>query len=245
MGPPRKVAEEDDPRLRWAFVRKVYCILALQCALTAGISAAACFVRPVPRFFEHGPPAARWPVVIAMTSSHPSSGEAPGELAVVGALHALLQPHDGIRRLHHTCFQGMLNRMPFYLLVLIASEIVKSVGKVVLQAAVLTTAAVISLTIFTFWAAMKGLDFTFLPAFLSTSLDVLLVYLLIQVYVPLGTVGVTVFGYIGTLIFSGYIIYDTSLLLKRYTYDEYVIAAISLYLDIINLFMAQISLSSQ
>ncbi|GJN04519.1 hypothetical protein PR202_ga22073 [Eleusine coracana subsp. coracana] len=222
MGPPRKVAEEDDPRLRWAFVRKVYCILALQCALTAGISAAACFVRPVPRFFEHGPPAARWPVVIAMTSSHPSSYRAKHPVNLL------------LLVLFTLCCSLMM-----------AFAVSTTLGKVVLQAAVLTTAAVISLTIFTFWAAMKGLDFTFLPAFLSTSLDVLLVYLLIQVYVPLGTVGITVFGYIGTLIFSGYIIYDTSLLLKRYTYDEYVIAAISLYLDIINLFMAQISLSSQ
>ncbi|TVU25038.1 hypothetical protein EJB05_27514, partial [Eragrostis curvula] len=68
-GPPRKVAEEEDPRLRWAFVRKVYCILAVQCVLTAGVSAAACLVRPVPRFFEHGPPAARWPVLIAILLS--------------------------------------------------------------------------------------------------------------------------------------------------------------------------------
>jgi FtsH-binding integral membrane protein len=35
------------------------------------------------------------------------------------------------------------------------------------------------------------------------------------------------------------------MLLKRHTYNEYVVAAITLYLDVINLFMAQMSLSVQ
>jgi protein lifeguard len=63
------VAEADDPRLRWAFVRKVYCILALQFAFTAGVAAAACYVRAVPRFFARGRPAAVWPVFIAVLVS--------------------------------------------------------------------------------------------------------------------------------------------------------------------------------
>lgn len=63
------VADEEDPRLRWAFVRKVYSILALQFAVTAGIAAAACYVRAVPRFFEHGRPAAVWSVFIAILVS--------------------------------------------------------------------------------------------------------------------------------------------------------------------------------
>ncbi|TVU25039.1 hypothetical protein EJB05_27515, partial [Eragrostis curvula] len=126
-----------------------------------------------------------------------------------------------------------------------AKGIAQESGKVVLQAAILTAAAVIGLTLFTFWAAKKGYDFTFWLPFLSTSLNVLLVYLIIQIFVPLGTVGMTIFGCIATLVFSGFVIYDTRLLLNRYTYDEYVVAAISLYLDIINLFMAQITLSGQ
>ena len=65
----RKVAEEEDPRLRWAFVRKVYAILALQFALTAAVSVAACLVRAVPRFFATGPAAAVWPVFIGILVS--------------------------------------------------------------------------------------------------------------------------------------------------------------------------------
>ena len=72
----RKVAEEEDPRLRWAFVRKVYAILALQFALTAAVSVAACLVRAVPRFFATGPPAAVWPVFVVILVS-PLIGESP------------------------------------------------------------------------------------------------------------------------------------------------------------------------
>jgi len=60
-----------------------------------------------------------------------------------------------------------------------------------------------------------------------------------------GRVGITIYGFLATLVFSGFIIFDTHMLLKRHTYNEYVVAAISLYLDVINLFMAQMSLSFQ
>ena len=61
---------------------------------------------------------------------------------------------------------------------------VMSTGKVVLQAAILTAVAVLGLTLFTFWAVKKGYDFTFMFPFLFTCLNVLLVYLVIQVCLP-------------------------------------------------------------
>eukprot|EP00069_Balaena_mysticetus_P010687 bmy_06817T0 len=42
---------------------------------------------------------------------------------------------------------------------------------------------------------------------------------------------------IGALLFCGFIIYDTHSLMHRLSPEEYVLAAISLYLDIINLFL--------
>jgi protein lifeguard len=50
----------------------------------------------------------------------------------------------------------------------------------------------------------------------------------------------TIYGFVATLVFSGFIVFDTHMLLKRHTYNEYIVAAISLYLDVINLFMAQL-----
>jgi hypothetical protein len=58
-----------------------------------------------------------------------------------------------------------------------------------------------------------------------------------QFLLPLGKVATTIYGCLGALVFSGYIIYDTDNLIKRHSYDEYVLAAISLYLDVINIFM--------
>lgn len=57
-------------------------------------------------------------------------------------------------------------------------------------------------------------------------------------FFPMGKLGTMIYGCIGAIIFSGFIIYDTDNLIKRYSYDEYVAAASALYLDIINLFMS-------
>ncbi|RCV38715.1 hypothetical protein SETIT_8G164500v2 [Setaria italica] len=224
----KKVAEEEDPRLRWAFVRKVYAILSLQFAVTAAVSVAACLVRAVPRFFTSGPPAAVWPVFIVILVS---------PLVVMFPMMKYREKHP--RNL------VLLGVFTLCCSLSIAVTTSSSVGRVVLQSAILTAAAVLGLTLFTFWAVKKGYDFTFMFPFLFTCLNVLLVYLIIQVFFPLGRVGITIYGFLATIVFSGFIIFDTHMLLKRHTYNEYVVAAISLYLDVINLFMAQMSLSFQ
>ena len=45
------------------------------------------------------------------------------------------------------------------------------------------------------------------------------------------------YGIVGALIFSGYILVDTQLIIRHYHVEEEIAAAISLYLDIINLFL--------
>jgi protein lifeguard len=59
-----------------------------------------------------------------------------------------------------------------------------STGTVVLQATILTAAAVLGLTLFTFWGVKRGYDFTFTFPFLFACLVVLLVYIIIQVNSP-------------------------------------------------------------
>lgn len=46
-----------------------------------------------------------------------------------------------------------------------------------------------------------------------------------------------VFAAAGALLFCGFIIYDTHLLMHKLSPEDYIVAAISLYLDIINLFL--------
>ncbi|XP_073351787.1 protein LIFEGUARD 4-like [Aegilops tauschii subsp. strangulata] len=118
------------------------------------------------------------------------------------------------------------------------------IGKVILEAAILTTVVVFSLTAYTFWAVKRGKDFSFLGSFLFASLMMLLVFGFIQILFPLGKLSHMIYGALAALIFSGYIVYDTDNIIKRYTYDEYVWAAVSLYLDVINLFLALLTLFS-
>lgn len=54
-------------------------------------------------------------------------------------------------------------------------------GKIILEAVILTAVVVISLTLYTFWAAKRGHDFSFLGPFLSAALTVLIFFSIIQV----------------------------------------------------------------
>lgn len=54
-------------------------------------------------------------------------------------------------------------------------------GRAMLQAVCVTAAIVVGLTLYTFWAARKGLDFSFLGPFLFACLPVLLIFITIQV----------------------------------------------------------------
>lgn len=51
-----------------------------------------------------------------------------------------------------------------------------------------------------------------------------------------------IIGGVAALVFCGYIVYDTDNIIKRHTYDQYILASVSLYLDIINLFLQILNL---
>lgn len=58
----------------------------------------------------------------------------------------------------------------------------------------------------------------------------------------MGKISVMIYGGLGAIVFAGYVIYDTDNLIKRYSYDEYIWASVSLYLDIINLFLSLLNI---
>lgn len=64
----------------------------------------------------------------------------------------------------------------------------------------------------------------------------------VQIFIPLGKLSLMIYGCIAAILFSAYIVYDTDNLIKRYSYDEYIPAAVTLYLDIVNLFLALLAL---
>lgn len=53
----------------------------------------------------------------------------------------------------------------------------------------------------------------------------------VGIFVPFGQTMDLVYAAGGCLLFSGYIVYDTYTITKRLSPDEYIMAAISLYLE--------------
>jgi protein lifeguard len=58
---------------------------------------------------------------------------------------------------------------------------------------------------------------------------------LVGLFVPFSRTVDLVYAAGGCLIFSGYVVYDTYVINKKLSPDEYIMGAISLYLDFINL----------
>lgn len=101
-----------------------------------------------------------------------------------------------------------------------------------------TAAAVIGLTIF---AMQSKYDITHWGSVLFVLLIVLIVLSLVGIFVR-SPIFVLVISGLAALLFSVYIIFDIQLIMGgrqgEFSVDDYVPAALSLYLDIINLFMA-------
>jgi modulator of FtsH protease len=81
-------------------------------------------------------------------------------------------------------------------------------------------------------------DFAFLGGFLMVALIGLLVVSLVGMFFPAPALSLGL-AYVSVLIFGGYILYDTSnIMTGRQT--NYIMATISLYLDILNMFLAML-----
>ena len=111
---------------------------------------------------------------------------------------------------------------------------------VVYEAFALTGAIFLALTTFTIQSKIKmevwsGSLFCALFALIFVS------YLRIHFF-PESTLAHTVILYFGIVIFSIYIIYDVSMICDKLGYDDYIVAALELYLDIINLFLRILAL---
>ena len=85
-------------------------------------------------------------------------------------------------------------------------------------------------------------DFSFMSGFLMTGLIVVIVGgLLNMFFIQSGMMHFMMSG-ASVLLFSGFILYDTSNILRYYGTDEYVSATLALYLDVLNLFIALLSI---
>jgi len=202
--------------LRWGFIRKIYGILAAQIVLTTVVSAATVLYEPINGLLRGNPGLA---LVLAILP-----------LFLMCPLYYYQQKHP-----LNFIFLGLFT---VCLSLSVGVACANTQGKIVLEALILTSGVVSSLTGYTFWASKKGKDFSYLGPVLFAGLVVLLLTSFIQIFFPLGPTSVAIFGGFGAVLFSAFIVYDTENLIKRYTYDEYIWASVVLYLDILNLFLS-------
>ncbi|GAB1295611.1 Protein lifeguard 4 [Apodemus speciosus] len=216
--------------IRMAFLRKVYSILSLQVLLTTVTSALFLYFQAL-RTFVHESPALI--VVFALAS-----------LGLVFALTLHRHTHPLNLYLLFAFSPSEANTLSEALAV--AAVVTFYDVYLVLQAFVLTTAVFLGLTAYTLQSKR---DFTKFGAGsarvhgeglregrLFAGLWILCLAGFLKVFFYSETVEL-VLASAGALLFCGFIIYDTHSLMHRLSPEEHVLAAISLYMDIINLFL--------
>lgn len=197
--------------IRLGFLRKVYCILTAQLALTTLVGALFVSSSTIKSFVQQSPPM----MYLAMFLSF-------------GLLIALMAKR------HETPIN-------MYLLLgftLVESYTVGTVvtfydKKVVVEAAALTLTVFIVLTLYTLQSKR---DFSTWYAGLFTMLWVLIGASFMQIFLHNNALDFMIAAG-GALLFSLFIIFDTHMLMHKLSPEEYILAAINLYLDIINLFL--------
>merc|ERR1712179_717745 len=123
--------------------------------------------------------------------------------------------------------------------VLLGMIVVPYEDEVVLIAGGVTAGIVIGLTIFAF---QTKIDFTMMGGALFCVLLVFIIFGFLMAFLPHVQILYLVYSGIGVLIFSLYLVYDTQMMMGgnhkfSVSPEEYIFAAIAIYLDIINLFL--------
>lgn len=113
----------------------------------------------------------------------------------------------------------------------------------VLTAGIVTTVVVVGLTVFAFQTKW---DFTMLGGVLFACVLLVFLFGIVTLFFP-SRIMTLVYSSVGALLFSVYLVYDTQMMMggthkHSVSPEEYVFAAITLYLDIINIFLYILSI---
>ncbi|KAM5171137.1 protein lifeguard 4 [Mantella aurantiaca] len=197
--------------IRMDFLRKVYTILSVQILLTTVTSAVFLYFDSV-KTFVHESPA----LVL---------------LCVIGSLGTIIALT--IYRHQHPVNLYLLFLFTILEAVTVGITVTFYEAAVVLQAFILTSAVFFGLTIYTFQSKK---DFSKFGAGLFAGLWILILAGFLRFFFYSETVEIAIAAG-GSLLFCGFIIYDTHLLMHKLSPEEHILASINLYLDIINLFL--------
>jgi len=208
-----------DKNIRRAFIRKVYAILMVQLLITGGIIALFLYEENIARFSQEHP-----------------------EMMIVSAVGTL------VLTIVLVCCDNCRRMWPMNFILLITFTVLEGwmLGTVcsffeiddVLIAAGICAAVCLALTIFAFQTKW---DFTAMGGILLASLVILMMFGLFTTFYG-GEILHLVYSALGALVFSFYLVYDTQMMIggnHKYSLspEEYIFAALSIYLDVIQLFL--------
>ncbi|KAH9514307.1 Transmembrane BAX inhibitor motif-containing protein 4 [Bulinus truncatus] len=197
--------------IRMGFMRKVYGILCVQLMVTTLMSAIFMMSETLQSFVQTN----HWMLTISI-------------FATFGVLFALMWKR------HETPTNYILLGI-FTLLESYSVGVVVTFYKVpsVIEAFLLTIGLTVGLTIYTLQSKK---DFTSWHAPAVMCLNALILSALLQLFfpIPMFHLGISLAG---AALFCVFVVVDTHLLMAKLSPEEYIMAAISLYLDILNLFL--------
>eukprot|EP00918_Siedleckia_nematoides_P080810 GHVU01177278.1.p1 GENE.GHVU01177278.1~~GHVU01177278.1.p1 ORF type:complete len:248 (-),score=25.08 GHVU01177278.1:236-979(-) len=208
--------------IRFQFIRKVYCLIAIQLAFSAGFS----------MLFMFNAPANLWLLRNAWILPLSSI------VTLVSTLVLVCVPSQARKYPWNYLWMAVFTAGTSVLVAFIcASEMRRGAGSIVAQALVITAAIVFGLTLFSFQTKH---DFTSCVGVMFVLMMGFFVFVMLSWFFPSKMTNVII-GACGAVLFSFYLIIDTQLVLGRgvisFSEDDVVIAAITIYTDIINIFL--------
>jgi len=217
---PQNMAGFGEMAVRRNFIRKVYSILMCQLVLTGAVIATFMFVENVKMYVQRN----MWVYYTSM-----------GVMLVCLIAMACC---DSVRRKFPTnfIFLGVFTLCEGVMLGTVSTFYDVDA---VLIAVGITAGVTFCLTIFAF---QTKIDFTVCGGMLCAVLVIFIIAGIIMAFLPKTKWTMIGYGSVGALIFSLYIVYDTQLMMggkHKYSLspEEYIFAALNIYLDVINLFM--------
>ncbi|XP_034241369.1 protein lifeguard 1 isoform X2 [Thrips palmi] len=213
-----------DQSIRRGFIRKVYSILMAQLVVTTSIIAIFTYHEPTKTYVRQNK-AVFW-----------------SSFGVMFACLICMACCTSVRRKApmNFIFLGIFTLAESFMLGCAASSFR---SEEVVMAAGFTAVVCFALTIF---ALQTKWDFTVLGGALFAGVIILLIFGIVVAFIP-GKAATIAYASCGALLFSVYLIYDTQMMMggkHKYSIspEEYIFAALNLYLDIINIFIYILSI---
>lgn len=210
--------EFSEKSIRMAFIKKVMLILMAQLTVTFGIIAVFTLVDDVRLYTLHTPGLFWGALVLSLVC-----------LIALSCCGSLRRRHP-----HNLIFLGVFTVCEGFVLGCASARFTKDE---IMMAVGICVAVTFALTLFAF---QTKIDFTMMGGFLFVGLIVLMLFGFLTIFFHDRILNI-VYSSLGALLFSFYLVFDVQLMIGgRHKYsispEEYVFAALNIYLDVINLF---------